>query len=186
MACTGYPECKTTRRLDAGKKVPDIPLEEKCPQCGRNMVLRHGRYGEFVSCSGYPDCKYIKQNFIGVKCPQCKEGELVEKKARRRGNVFYGCSNYPNCDFTSNYKPVAEECPQCGSPYLVEKNLRSGTYLWCPNNKKTAADEEAPKRRARKKKGDEPAEDAPAKKCDYSRLVAPPPPAEATQPQPGA
>jgi DNA topoisomerase-1 len=186
MACTGYPECKTTRRLDAGKKVPDIPLEEKCPQCGRNMVLRHGRYGEFVSCSGYPDCKYIKQNFIGVKCPQCKEGELVEKKARRRGNVFYGCSNYPNCDFTSNYKPVAEECPQCGSPYLVEKNLKSGTYLWCPNNKKTAADEEAPKRRARKKKGDEPAEDAPAKKCDYSRLVAPPPPAEATQPQPGA
>jgi DNA topoisomerase-1 len=68
----------------------------------------------------------------------------------------------------------------------VEKNLRSGTYLWCPNNKKTAADEDAPKRRARKKKGDEPAEDAPAKKCDYSRLVAPPPPAEATQPQPGA
>ena len=63
--------------------MPDIPLEEKCPQCGRNMVLRHGRYGEFISCSGYPECKYIKQNFIGVKCPQCADGELVEKKARR-------------------------------------------------------------------------------------------------------
>src|SRR5437764_7396573 len=75
MACTGYPECKTTRRLDQGKKVPDIPLEEKCPLCSRNMILRHGRYGEFVSCSGYPDCKYIKQNFIGMKCPKCKEGE---------------------------------------------------------------------------------------------------------------
>src|SRR5262249_42991450 len=93
MACTGYPECKTTRRLDQAKKVPDVPLEEICPKCGRNMVLRHGRYGEFISCSGYPECKYIKQNYIGVKCPDCKDGELVEKKARR-GNIFYGCSNY--------------------------------------------------------------------------------------------
>ncbi len=83
MACTGYPDCKTTRRLDQGKRVPDVPLEELCPKCSRNLVLRHGRYGEFVSCSGYPDCKYIKQNFIGVKCPQCADGELVEKKARR-------------------------------------------------------------------------------------------------------
>src|SRR3954463_7650402 len=90
MACTGYPECKTTRRLDQAKKVPDIPLDEKCPECGRNMILRHGRYGEFTSCSGYPDCKYIKQNFIGMKCPECKEGELVEKKARKRGTTFYG------------------------------------------------------------------------------------------------
>ena len=79
MACTGYPDCKTTRRLDQGKRVPDVPLEELCPKCSRNLVLRHGRYGEFISCSGYPDCKYIKQNFIGVKCPQCADGELVEK-----------------------------------------------------------------------------------------------------------
>src|SRR6266404_9775176 len=83
MACTGYPDCKTTRRLDQGKKVPDIPLEEKCPDCGRNMIIRHGRFGEFTSCSGYPECKYVKQNFIGVKCPLCGEGELVEKKARK-------------------------------------------------------------------------------------------------------
>jgi DNA topoisomerase-1 len=134
MACTGYPDCKTTRRLDQGKKVPDIPLEEKCPQCQRNMVLRHGRYGEFVSCSGYPDCKYVKQNFIGVKCPECKEGELVEKKARRRGNLFYGCSRYPKCKFTSAHKPIAEKCPQCGSEYLVEKKLKSGDVIACPNS----------------------------------------------------
>ncbi len=134
MACTGYPDCKTTRRLDAGKKVPDIPLDEICPKCGRNMVLRHGRYGEFTSCSGYPECKYVKQNFIGVKCPECKDGDLVEKKARRRGNLFYGCSNYPKCKFTSAHKPVGEKCPECGGEYLVEKTLKSGPVIACPNS----------------------------------------------------
>ena len=91
-----------------------------------------GRFGEFTSCSGYPECKYIKQNFIGMKCPQCKEGELVEKKARR-GNFFYGCSEYPKCDFTSNWKPIDEKCPECGHPYLVEKILKSGPVIACPN-----------------------------------------------------
>jgi len=132
MACTGYPDCKTTRRLDQGKRVPDIPLEETCPKCGRNMVIRHGRYGEFTSCSGYPECKYVKQNYIGVKCPLCKEGDLVEKKARK-GNTFYGCSNYPKCKFTSANKPIPEKCPTCGSEYLVEKYLKSGPVIACPN-----------------------------------------------------
>jgi DNA topoisomerase-1 len=132
MACTGYPDCKTTRRLDQGKRVPDIPLEELCPKCGRNLMIRHGRYGEFTSCSGYPDCKYVKQNFIGVKCPLCKDGDLVEKKARK-GNTFYGCSNYPKCKFTSAGKPVAEKCPSCGSEFLVEKFLKDGPVIACPN-----------------------------------------------------
>ena len=132
MACTGYPDCKTTRRLDQGKKVPDIPLDETCPQCKRNLILRHGRYGEFISCSGYPDCKYVKQNFIGVKCPLCKEGELVEKRARK-GNTFYGCSNYPKCKFTSAAKPIAEKCPSCGHEYLVERMRKDGTVIACPN-----------------------------------------------------
>jgi DNA topoisomerase I len=132
MACTGYPDCKTTRRLDQGKKVPDIPLDELCPKCGRNMMIRHGRFGEFTACSGYPDCKYVKQNFIGVKCPLCKEGDLVEKKARK-GNTFYGCANYPKCKFTSAGKPIAEKCPSCGSDYLVEKMLKAGPVIACPN-----------------------------------------------------
>jgi DNA topoisomerase I len=132
MACTGYPDCKTTRRLDQGKKVPDIPLDELCPKCGRNLMIRHGRFGEFTACSGYPDCKYVKQNFIGVKCPDCKDGELVEKRARK-GNTFYGCSNYPKCKFTSANKPIAEKCPKCGSEYLVEKNLKAGPVIACPN-----------------------------------------------------
>ena len=167
MACTGYPECKTTRRLDQAKKVPDVPLDEKCPECGRTLVLRHGRFGEFVSCSGYPDCKWIKQNFVGVKCPQCKEGEIVEKKARR-GNFFYGCSRYPKCDFTVAYKPVPEKCPKCGSEYLLEKNLKSGKFLSCPNNKAAASDE--PKRRSKKKA----AETENAVQCDYSVKIAEP------------
>jgi DNA topoisomerase-1 len=132
MACTGYPDCKTTRRLDQGKKVPDIPLDEVCPKCGRNMMIRHGRYGEFTTCSGYPECKYVKQNFIGVKCPLCKEGDLVEKRARK-GNTFYGCGNYPKCKFTSAHKPIPEKCPSCGHEYLVEKFLKAGPVIACPN-----------------------------------------------------
>jgi DNA topoisomerase-1 len=165
MACTGYPDCKTTRRLDQAKKIPDVPLDEKCPQCGRNLVLRHGRFGEFVACSGYPECKWVKQNFIGVKCPKCKDGELVEKKARR-GNLFYGCANYPKCDFTSATRPVAETCPDCGSSYLVEKTTKDGTFLVCPNSKVTA-----PAKGKGKKKA---ATVELAKPCDYSRRVAPP------------
>jgi DNA topoisomerase-1 len=167
MACTGYPDCKTTRRLDQAKKVPDIPLDEKCPQCGRNLLIRHGRFGEFVSCSGYPDCKYVKQNLIGVKCPDCKDGDIAEKKARR-GNFFYGCTNYPECEFTSAFKPVAESCPECKSPYLLEKTLKDGTFLVCPNNKRTSSEE--PKQRGKKKK------EVPETtvKCDFSKLIAPP------------
>jgi DNA topoisomerase I len=115
-----------------------------------------------------------------VKCPQCiaegrKDGELVEKKARRRGNIFYGCSNYPKCDFTSASRPVAEQCPECGSPYLLEKNLKAGTFLVCPNNKKTAAaeDEEQPKRKKKpsKAKAEAASETAPIVKCDFSKQV---------------
>ena len=94
MACTGYPDCKTTRRLDQGKKVPDIPLDELCPKCGRNMMIRHGRYGEFTACSGYPECKYVKQNLIeGMKCPKCgsedlqRRGVMVAQQAKEYGIV---------------------------------------------------------------------------------------------------
>ncbi len=142
MACTGYPDCKTTRRLDQGKRVPDIPLDEPCPKCGRNLMIRHGRYGEFTACSGYPDCKFVKQNFIGVKCPDCKDGDLVEKKARK-GNTFYGCSNYPKCKFTSAHRPIAEKCPSCGNEFLVEKNLKDGPVIACPN-KECDYEREAP------------------------------------------
>ena len=166
MACPGFsedPPCKTIRRLSQKQQQkPPVPLEENCPKCGRQLVLRQGQYGEFVSCSGYPDCKYIKQNTIGVTCPKCHEGDVVEKKARR-GNIFYSCSNYPKCDFTANYKPVDQKCPECGSLYVMEKTLKSGVYLVCPN-RKAAVDEDGPKKR--KKKGEFPG-DGEAIVCSY-------------------
>lgn len=170
MACPGYnedPPCKTIRRLhQKQQQKPPEPIDENCPKCGSQLVKRQGQYGEFISCSAYPKCKYIKQNTIGVKCPKCHDGEIVEKKARR-GNIFYGCENYPKCDFTANFKPVDKKCPECGSPYLMEKTLKSGVYLVCPNNKKpAAADEaEAPKRRKKKE------EEGPAVVCSYSKRI---------------
>ncbi|MGA8162024.1 MAG: type I DNA topoisomerase [Acidobacteriaceae bacterium] len=149
MACPDYnadPPCKTVRRLSQKQQQkPAVPLDEMCPKCGKQLVLRTGSYGEFVSCSGYPKCKYVKQNLVeGLKCPKCGQGDIAERKART-GNVFWGCTRYPKCDFTSNLKPVAKKCPQCGSPYVVERAVDGGLYLVCPNNK-----EMMPKRRPRK------------------------------------
>jgi DNA topoisomerase I len=177
MACPGYsedPPCKTTRKLTQKQqqKAPQ-PLDETCPKCGSQLVLRNGQYGEFVSCSAYPKCKYIKQNLIeGMKCPKCGEGDIAERKARR-GNLFYGCTNYPKCDFTSNNKPVPEKCPECASPYLVEKTRAAGVFLVCPNNRKSATEDEAPKKRAKKGAAAE-AEGSDHVVCSYSRKIAEP------------
>jgi DNA topoisomerase-1 len=176
MSCPGYnedPPCKTFRKLSQKQQQkPPEPTGEDCPVCGKALVLRQGAYGEFVSCSGYPKCKYVKQNLIeGMKCPKCGQGDLAERKARR-GNLFWGCTNYPKCDFTSNLKPVAKKCPECGSPYLVEKTLKSGIYLECPNKKKTAEEQTAPKKGVKKAaaavKG--------AAACGYSKRIGDAPP----------
>ncbi|HEX4021288.1 MAG TPA: type I DNA topoisomerase [Acidobacteriaceae bacterium] len=186
MACPGYnedPPCKTIRKLtQKQQQKPAVPLDENCPKCGMQLVLRTGQYGEFVSCSGYPKCKYIKQNLTGVTCPTCGKGDIAERKARR-GNIFYGCTNYPKCDFTSNYKPVPQPCPECGSPYLLEKTLKSGVYLVCPNNKKQGAEEEKPKRR---KKTVEKETEAPAVICNYELRTGDAPAPEEKQPEPVA
>jgi DNA topoisomerase-1 len=169
MACPGYnedPPCKTVRRLSQKQQQkPAVPLDEKCPKCGKQLVLRSGSYGEFVSCSGYPKCKYIKQNLIeGLKCPKCGEGDIAERKART-GNIFWGCTRYPKCDFTSNLKPVAQKCPQCNSPYVVERVLDGSLYLVCPNNR-----EMMPRRRPRKgQKAEEPA--ANTVECNFSERI---------------
>ncbi len=138
LACSGYPECKTTRRIlkNGQEKVasrPDQQLDEPCPQCGNPLAIKYGRFGEFTACSNYPKCRYIKVKTIGVRCPKpgC-EGEIQERKSRR-GRVFYGCSGYPNCDFTSWQRPVGESCPECGSSYLLLKNSkRKGWQKYCP------------------------------------------------------
>ncbi len=130
-ACSGYPDCKTTKQI-GGEQRKDVPLEEKCPQCGSNLVQKFGRYGEFVACSDYPKCKYVKQKTIGVPCPNCSQGEVVERRSKR-GKTFYGCNRYPECDFVAWGKPIAEKCPDCGSSYLIEKFLKAGPVAQCPN-----------------------------------------------------
>ena len=135
LACSGYPECKTTRKLIATAKgvaaaKPDRPLDEPCPKCGTNLIVKHGRFGEFTACSNYPKCRYVKLESTGVACPR-DGGDLVERKSRR-GRVFYGCSNYPDCDFTLWNKPLATPCPKCRAPFLVEKvTKRWGRQLLC-------------------------------------------------------
>jgi len=132
MACTGYPDCKTTKQLGEAQKPKDVPLDELCPQCTSQLVKRYGRFGEFVACSSYPKCKYVKQKTIGVKCPNCSEGDIIERRSKR-GKTFFGCNRYPDCDFVAWGKPIAEKCPDCGGGYLVEKYLKSGAFAQCPN-----------------------------------------------------
>jgi DNA topoisomerase-1 len=114
-----------------------------------------------------------------MKCPKCGTGDIAERKAKR-GNLFWGCTNYPKCDFTSNYKPVAEKCPECNNPYLLEKTLKSGIYLECPNKKK-GAEEEAAAPKKKGKKAAEPEQQGPVV-CTFSKRIgdAPPPPTAET------
>ena len=135
LACTGYPECKTTRKIITTKQgmtaaKPDQILDEKCPKCESNLVLKQGRFGEFTACSNYPACKYVKQKSTGLVCPK-DGGDVVERKSRR-GKVFFGCANYPDCDFVLWNRPILEPCPQCGEKFLIEKiTKRHGRQLMC-------------------------------------------------------
>jgi DNA topoisomerase-1 len=131
-ACSGYPDCKTTKRIGGEQKKSDVPLDEKCPNCGNNLLLKNGRFGEFTACSNYPKCKFVKQKTIGVPCPNCSEGEVVERRSKK-GKTFYGCSRYPDCDFVAWGKPLQEKCPECGSSYMIEKWLKAGPVAQCPN-----------------------------------------------------
>ena len=136
LACSGYPECKTTRKITVTKEgkaeaKPDVLLDETCPKCGSRLKIKQGRFGEFTSCSNYPKCRYIKMKETGVGCPECGKGKVVERKSKR-GKVFYGCDRYPDCGFVLWNKPVAKACPNCKSPYLVEKTTKKeGRRLLC-------------------------------------------------------
>ena len=131
------------------------PIGEKCPECGSELVLRKGRYGEFIACSNFPKCKYSRNvakdneksaetgsataakpkrelKKLDVPCPKCG-GEIVERFSRR--GKFYGCANYPKCDFISNYEPVAQKCDECGGD-MIKKELKKGTFIECIKCKK--------------------------------------------------
>jgi len=132
FACSGYPDCKTTKPLGGEQKKADVPLDEKCPTCDSNLVMKYGRFGEFTACSNYPTCKFVKQKTIGVKCPTCKEGDVVERRSKR-GKTFFGCHRYPDCDFVAWGRPIDEACPECKGPYMIEKYLKAGNFAQCPN-----------------------------------------------------
>jgi DNA topoisomerase I len=141
LACTNYPDCKVTKRLirgEGGKLQVEVlaPIDEKCPQCGKDLMWRRGRFGAFIACSDYPTCKYIKKKEakeIGLPCPDCGEGQVVERKGRW-GRSFYGCRRYPECKFTAYHRPLAEPCPECGRPYLLEKETKKeGKVIFCGN-----------------------------------------------------
>ncbi len=141
IACTGYREgCRYTRNLEkeGAEEAPAEPVlsEEKCDKCGSPMLIKDGRYGKYLACSGYPACKNIqplvKPKGTGVVCPECREGELTEKKSRY-GKMFYSCNRYPQCKFALWDPPVEEPCPKCGFPLLVKKVYkREGEFLKCP------------------------------------------------------
>jgi DNA topoisomerase I len=139
LACPGYPECRNTMnfRREDGKIVPekeeDVPVEDKCPECGAAMVMKRGRFGRFLACTRYPECKGTKPISIGVTCPKACGGYISEKRSKR-GRTFYGCSSYPRCDFVAWDRPRNEPCPKCGSAYLLDKySKRTGPFVACPN-----------------------------------------------------
>ncbi|MFP7477653.1 type I DNA topoisomerase [Terribacillus saccharophilus] len=112
-------------------EIRDEPAGIDCEECGHELVYKMGRYGKFLACSNFPDCRNTKPILkkIGVTCPKCKEGEVVERKSKKN-RVFYGCDRYPDCDFLSWDKPISRPCPKCAS-MLVEKKAKKGTQITC-------------------------------------------------------
>ena len=121
----------------AEEEISEIEIEDEvtdviCEKCGRNMVVKYGRYGKFLACPGYPECKNTKAilDEIGVKCPLCK-GNIVRRRSKK-GRMFYGCSNFPDCNFVSWDEPVEEKCPECES-LMVKKNTKKENRVKCTN-----------------------------------------------------
>ncbi|MEI4768589.1 type I DNA topoisomerase [Psychrobacillus sp. FJAT-51614] len=113
--------------------IKDEPTGEDCENCGSPMVYKLGRYGKFMACSNFPDCRNTKAivKEIGVPCPSCGEGQIVERKSKTK-RIFYGCDRYPTCDFVSWDKPINRPCPKCND-MLVEKKLKKGVQIQCVN-----------------------------------------------------
>jgi DNA topoisomerase-1 len=126
LACTRFPDCRGTASLD-GEEPVEQPQEtdEQCPECGAMMLIRSGRFGKFLACSRYPECKGRKPlvKSLGVKCPR-DGGEIVERRTKK-GRPFYGCANYPACEFTTWSRPFETPCPNCGSVIVADKDNKA-------------------------------------------------------------
>ena len=131
MACENHPKtCKFTKPLRGDKKAAR-PTDEICHECGEPMVVRTGRSGEFLGCSKFPKCRGTRSMPTGVKCPKCG-GDVAVRRSKKRGKAFYGCANYPTCDFVVWDKPVAETCPECGFIGAESKSSKArGEYRRC-------------------------------------------------------
>ena len=142
-ACTGYPTCKNTKPLAEDQEKHQHMAGMKCDLCGGDMVVKAGKFGTFMGCSNYPTCKNTKPITMGIKCPKCKTGDLIERKTKKGKRTFYGCSRYPDCDFASWDKPVNEVCTSCGNSYMLAKYTQAkGEFLKCPECKEEFAREE--------------------------------------------
>ncbi len=143
MACSGYPSCKNTKPLPGEQEQTKHMTGMKCELCNGDMVVKGGKFGAFMGCANYPTCKNTKPLSIGVQCPKCKDGYVIERKTKRK-RIFYGCSRYPDCDFASWDKPVGQACDTCGNAYMVVKFTQTrGEFLSCPTCKAEVAKEEA-------------------------------------------
>lgn len=137
MACSNYPDCKNTKPLgDDGKAEEVEKVDEKCPNCGKDMIVKTGRFGKFIACSDYPTCKTTKSKDqgTGVKCGLCAEGEMVAKRSKR-GKIFYGCNNYPDCKHLLWGKPTGQKCPECGK-LLYQANKSTVKCEECEHSEK--------------------------------------------------
>lgn len=131
VACENHPKvCKYTRPIKGEKKPAEL-TKYMCQECGEAMVVRHGRSGDFLGCSKFPKCRGTRSMPTGVTCPK-DGGEIAERRSKKRGKAFYGCENYPNCDFVVWDKPVAETCPECGYVGAEAKsNKTRGAFRKC-------------------------------------------------------
>jgi DNA topoisomerase-1 len=120
-----YAQVQQADNLIPERKAELERIGRACPECGHDLVIRWGRYGKFISCSSFPACRYTEAwlEKIGVKCPK-DQGDIVERKTRK-GRLFYGCGNYPACDFTSWKRPLPTACPQCGGLLVIADKLHA-------------------------------------------------------------
>jgi DNA topoisomerase-1 len=119
------------KTLESFKGSLDEPTDHVCDKCGRPMVKKLGRFGFFLACTGFPECRNTKSVPL-ARCPKCG-GDVVARKTKGRGKEFYGCANYPDCDFISHFKPINQNCPQCGQ-FMVEKyDKKNGSHKACVN-----------------------------------------------------
>ena len=138
LACSGFPDCRHTEPLAGQAEDTEEPVfsDEKCDKCGSQMLIKSGRFGKFLACSGYPACKNIqpleKPKSLGIACPTCGDGEMMEKKSRY-GKIFYSCNRYPQCKYALWNPPTSEPCPKCAwSLTEIKTTKRSGTVQRCP------------------------------------------------------